>query len=207
MTRKRWVVLVGIVALGALSLFGQAVYSREGGISLGGGKRKAMKVEYQRVVFPHRRHQEMVLKLTGNDKEKACSICHHKKRKGKDPRACRRCHGRRQTKAKGVDNCQGKCHVKAILEGVPGKRARKGQLLKLKDAFHIRCKNCHARMRGLLIDLDATKYMAPILECEGCHVPVSEADRKEVEEMKKKERKMIGDTMELLKEAVAEFKQ
>jgi len=153
----------------------------------------------------------MVLALAGNDKDMACKICHHKKRKGRDPRACRRCHGTRQVKAKGVDLCITGCHAKAnrkdideVLKPLPRWVTRRGKLLKLKDAYHIRCKNCHAKLRGISLDLDATKYLAPVDYCEGCHVPIKEEDRKRVEAEREAERKMVPNSIELIKKAIKE---
>ncbi len=170
-------------------------------VSLGRGGRVHVKVDHQRVKFPHKAHQKMVLRIAGNDPEMACKMCHHKKRKGRDPRACRRCHAKRQVKAKGVNLCLNGCHTKRPelvekLKELPRKGARKGQLLKLKDAFHLACKNCHSMFRAASLDLDSTMYLAPILNCEGCHQPVSAEDKKKVEEMRAKERKRAGDTLE-----------
>ncbi len=188
--------------------------AEEGEMSLGSGRREVIKVDFQRVVFPHKKHQEIVLKITGGDKESACKICHHKKRVKRDPRACRRCHAGRMQKAKGVDLCLSGCHKKKgrmdlvqILTDVPRKKARKGQRIKLKDAFHLRCKNCHAVLRSLNLDLDSTKYMAPVEYCEGCHVPKNEADRKKLKAEKEAERKRTGDIIEAINASIEEGAQ
>ena len=205
-------------ALGSFTNFTNIVHNaqaKEGAgdseMSLGTGKRKVVPVDFQRVVFPHKRHQEVVLAIAGGDKESACKICHHKKRKGRDPRACRRCHAGRMQKAKGVDDCLSGCHVEKnrndlveILKELPGKGARKGQLIKLKDAFHLNCKNCHARYRALSMDLDSTKYMAAVEYCEGCHVPKSKEDREKLKVEMDAERKEVGDTIQTIKAFIKE---
>jgi hypothetical protein len=175
-------------------------------VSLGTGKRESIDIDRQRVVFPHKFHQEMVLAIAGSDKEYACKMCHHKKRQGRDPRACRRCHAGKMVKAKGVDLCLTGCHVKVnrndlveIIKELPNKQTREGKRLKMKDAFHLACKNCHTIFRALNMDLDSTKYLAPVEACEGCHVPKSEADRKKVEDEKVAEKKRTGDTISQIK--------
>lgn len=221
--RKRLLVLFVIsITSGALlgflggfvNITHNSVQAEEGEMSLGTGKRKVIAVDFQRVVFPHKRHQQIVLEIAGNDKESACRICHHKKRTGRDPRACRRCHAGRMQKAKGEDRCLSGCHVKAkrndlikILKELPGKGARKGQLIKLKDAFHLNCKNCHVRFRAMNMDLDSTKYMAPVEYCEGCHVPKSKEDRDKLEAAKEIERKEIGNSIEAIKAFIKESAQ
>ncbi|MBI5788976.1 MAG: cytochrome c3 family protein [Candidatus Schekmanbacteria bacterium] len=203
--KKRILVYSVVFALGVFSLvtLGNTAPKGDddgGEVELGTGARQSVKVDYQRVVFPHKMHQELVLRMAGNDPEIACRICHHTKKPGKDPRACRRCHAKKQVKAKGEDMCLIGCHTERgrkdldeKIRELPRKIPRKGQLLKLKDAFHFRCKNCHTVLRAISIDLDSTKYLAPVLNCEGCHVPVDEGDRKKVEEEKIAERKRIGD--------------
>jgi Zn finger protein HypA/HybF involved in hydrogenase expression len=220
LARRRFLsVLLVSTILGALIAFGanlvniRPVNAQEGDeeVALGAGKRKVIEVDRQRVVFPHKFHQKMVLAIAGGEKEMACKICHHKKRKGRDPRACRRCHAGKMQKAKGVDLCLTGCHVKRnrtdlveILKQLPRKKARKGQLIKLKDAFHLRCKNCHAVFRALNLDLDSTKYLAPTEYCEGCHVPKSEADREKVKSKREAEKKRTGDTVEAIKTFIKE---
>ncbi len=201
MWKKKICLSIGL-ALAGVVLFSFSGIAQMGGteVTLGTGSRKTIKVDYQRVKFPHKMHQKLVLKMAGGDPEVACKVCHHRKRRGRDPRACRRCHAKRQVKAKGKNLCLTGCHAKKgrtdLIERIkeaPSKGARKGQLLKLKDAFHLRCKNCHAVLRSFSIDLDSTKYMAPILNCEGCHMPVNEADRKAVEHELEAEKKRTGD--------------
>jgi Zn finger protein HypA/HybF involved in hydrogenase expression len=219
--KKFWLVFTISITLGTFLVFwgnlvsitqveAQAEESiGEEDVSLGTGKRKVINVDRQRVVFPHKMHQKMVLAIAGGEKEAACKICHHKKRKGRDPRACRRCHAGKMTKAKGTDLCLSGCHKEKgrddlvdILKELPGKRTRAGKRLKMKDAFHLRCKNCHMKFRALNLDLDSSKYLAPVDACEGCHVPKSEGDRKAVEAEREAERKRAGDTIEAIKAAV-----
>ncbi len=197
MWKKKICLSIGFALVGVL-LFSFSGIAQE--LTLGSGARKHIKVDYERVQFGHKMHQKLALKMAGNDPEVACKICHHKKRRGRDPRACRRCHAKRQIKAKGRDMCLSGCHAKKgrsdlddRIRELPRKVARKGQLLKLKDAFHLNCKNCHSVLRALSIDLDSTRYMAPILDCEGCHQPVSEADRKTVAAERAAEKKRTGD--------------
>lgn len=138
----------------------------EGGtVELGTGKRKHVDVDFQQVRFPHRDHQKWELEKFNGDKEKACSWCHHKKRKGRDPRACRRCHAGRRVKSKGGEGRQ----------GFVGKRVRKGKLLALKDVFHVLCKGCHSEAKEKDEDLMANEMRAPLV-CDGCHVPKKEGE-------------------------------
>lgn len=208
MWKKRLVlgVVFALASVLLLSFSGSA----QAQVSLGRGGRKHIEVDHQRVIFGHKYHQELSLRMAGNDPEVACKICHHKKRRGRDPRACRRCHAKRQVKAKGRDMCLTGCHEKAkrpdvdaAIKELPRKTARKGQLLKLKDAFHLNCKNCHSVLRAMSIDLDSTKYMAPILNCEGCHQAVKAEDKKKVEEERKKEKEMVGDVFEEIVKGLA----
>jgi hypothetical protein len=129
-------------------------------MELGTGKRKHVEVDFQQVRFPHRMHQKWELETYNGDKEKACSTCHHKKRKGRDPRACRRCHAGRRVKSKGGGGRQ----------PYLVKRLRKGKLLAMKDCFHAQCKGCHADRREKDEDLMASETRAPMV-CDGCHVP------------------------------------
>ncbi len=220
MSRKRLllVFMASVVTGILLGLSGNIITSTQSiaqaEMSLGSGKRKVIKVDFQRVVFPHKKHQELVLKIAGGDKEMACRICHHKKRNKRDPRACRRCHAGKMQKAKGTSLCLSGCHVKKnrpdiiqLLEGAPNKKARPGQRIKLKDAFHLNCKNCHAVLRSLDLDLDATKYMAPVEYCEGCHVPKSKEDEKMVEAEKEVERKRTGSSIETIRAMLKEQAQ
>jgi hypothetical protein len=140
-----------------------------GTVELGTGKRKHVDVDFQQVRFPHRDHQKWELEAYNGDKEKACSTCHHKKRKGRDPRACRRCHAGRRVKSKGGGDRQ----------PYLAKRLRKGKLLALKDVFHAQCKGCHSDRREKDEDLMASETRAPLV-CDGCHVP----KKKEGEEAK-----------------------
>ncbi len=211
MTRTKCLgVFLASLLLGVCISFGANTIMQAGeGLSLCSSKRKVIDVDRQRVVFPHKLHQQMVLAIAGGDKENACMMCHHKKRKGRDPRACRRCHAGKRQKAKGASLCLSGCHVKAnrndlveIIKDLPSKSTRKGQAIKLKDAFHISCKNCHVVFRALNLDLDATKYLAPVEYCEGCHIAKNEEDRKAVEAEREAERKRTGNTIEAVKEFV-----
>lgn len=131
-------------------------------VELGTGRHKHIDVDYQRVRFPHRDHQRRLLTRFFGNKEKACRWCHHKKRKGRDPRACRRCHAGRRVKSKGGAGFQ---KSQAFLR----KRLRVGKPLRMKDCFHALCKGCHFHERELDEELDAQDRRAPIY-CEGCHV-------------------------------------
>lgn len=133
----------------------------DGLVELGTGKRKHVDVDFHQVRFPHKMHQKLQMEEFGGDKEKACKWCHHKKRKGRDPRACRRCHAGRRVKSKGG----------AGRQSYLAKRVRKGKLLSMKDAFHAMCKGCHQEKRDQDEDLMASETRAPVKSCEGCHVP------------------------------------
>jgi hypothetical protein len=159
--KKRFALaFISVVFLVTGLWIGSVRSAEEGMLELGTGKRKHVDVDFQQVRFPHRMHQKAQLEVFGGDKEKACSWCHHKKRKGRDPRACRRCHAGRRVKSKGG----------AGRQGFVSKRVRKGKLLAMKDVFHVQCKGCHQDLKDKDEDLMADETKAPLI-CDGCHVP------------------------------------
>lgn len=168
MKKRLGLILLSVVFLLTGFWIGNVQSAGEGGgemVELGTGKRKHVDVDFQQVRFPHREHQKWQLEIFNGDKEKACSWCHHKKRKGRDPRACRRCHAGRRVKSKGGEGRQ----------SFLAKRVRKGKLMALKDVFHALCKGCHTDAREKDEDLMASEKRAPLV-CDGCHVPKKKAE-------------------------------
>ncbi len=109
-------------------------------------KEEFVNIDLKKVVFPHKRHQELVKELG-----ETCRVCHHKKREDKPPRACRRCHAKR----------------KVVSEG---KYARAGQELNQKDIFHLLCGDCHNKMLySGYRKPDGTPAMIPA-KCHHCHI-------------------------------------
>jgi len=164
--KKLSIILSVFFVLSAVLISSVAVQARSRGrerVRLGTGKKRAkIKLDYRSVNFPHKKHQELVV----NKLKKTCKFCHHKKKEGRDPRACRRCHAGRQVRSKGGVG----------REPYIAKKVRKGKLLKMKDVFHVVCKGCHEKMRNEDIDLDSLGDDGAPLNCEGCHNPKEEDD-------------------------------
>ena len=150
---------VNFIRVGGLGL--AQAENKESELSLGTGRRQAVKVDYQKVNFPHKMHQELLLKRFSGDKEQACTWCHHTKRPGKDPQACRRCHAGRMRQSKG-----GGAGRQTFL----AKRTRPGKMMKLKDVFHALCKGCHEEEREKNLEYQADPKKTPVEACEGCHL-------------------------------------
>ena len=103
-------------------------------------------IDTKKVSFTHRRHQK-IIKDIGKD----CTACHHKRREGEDPRACRRCHQGRKVVSK-------------------GKYTKAGKKLKQKDIFHLLCGECHRRMYATgFRRADGSPGAIPY-KCHHCHV-------------------------------------
>ncbi len=111
------------------------------------GREEYVEFDTKKVRFTHRKHQNLIKEI-GEE----CRVCHHKRRKGKKPRACKRCHAKHRTVSK-------------------GKYARVGQKLNQKDIFHLLCNDCHKKM---FIDgykrKDGSRAQIPI-KCHQCHSP------------------------------------
>jgi len=169
--KKKLVVLLSIFSIFSLLSIVNTVSAKSRGrerVRLSGRSRRAkVKLDYRSVNFPHKKHQDMVI----NKLKKTCKFCHHKKKEGRDPRACRRCHAGRQVRSKGGVG----------RESYIAAKVRKGKLLKMKDVFHVVCKGCHEKMRQEDIDLDSLGDEGAPLNCEGCHNPKEDDDEDEDE--------------------------
>jgi hypothetical protein len=109
-------------------------------------KEEFIDIDPKRVRFPHKKHQDLLKEL-----DESCEVCHHKRKKGRDPRACRRCHFDRKRASR-------------------GKYARIGQKLKYKDIFHLLCGDCHKKMlRDGYRRSDGSPAMIPS-KCHHCHL-------------------------------------
>ena len=102
-------------------------------------------IDTKKVIFPHKKHHKIIKQLG-----KTCKTCHHRKKKGRPPRACKRCHAKRTIISK-------------------GKYTRKGRILRQKDVFHFLCGDCHKKM---LADgyqrTDGSEANIPF-KCHHCH--------------------------------------
>jgi hypothetical protein len=109
-------------------------------------REKFIDINLKEVRFPHKRHQELLQELN-----ETCKVCHHKRKEGKDPRACRRCHAGRKVVSK-------------------GKYARAGQELSLSDIYHLLCGDCHKQMlENGYHRIDGSPGVIPT-KCHHCHL-------------------------------------
>lgn len=117
-----------------------------GPVSTDDEREKFVAIDTKKVRFPHKKHQSLIKEIG-----LTCKVCHHKRKKGKKPRACKRCHERRRTIS-------------------TGKYVQAGKKLNQREVFHLLCGDCHKKM---FIDNFRRKDGSPAeipVKCHHCHL-------------------------------------